>query len=328
MRASCLGAALLLRCGGAPGGADPRRRHGRAGPRTAARCSRRPARWAGRGLSRAAVAFERLAGGARGGAGAAREKVAELERTNAELADARESLLRSERLATVGRLAAGMAHEVGNPLGAIGGYAALARARLGTAAPADPEVEDFLGADRGGGGADRRASGSCSTSRGRRRPALLPVGLAAALDAALRLARVQPRFRDVEVALDSAADAPARARRRARLGQVFLNLLLNAGDAMGGRGRLRSPGRARVGGGVGRGPVRRPGSGDRPEHLSRVFDPFFTTKPPGEGTGLGLAVCHGILVSFGGASRPPIGEGGGAELSLELRRWTERVAPP
>ncbi|HSN15079.1 MAG TPA: histidine kinase dimerization/phospho-acceptor domain-containing protein, partial [Anaeromyxobacteraceae bacterium] len=97
----------------------------------------------GHGLARAAVAFERLAAALTEERLRLASKVAELERANTELAAARESVLRTERLATVGRLAAGVAHEVGNPLGAIGGYASLAQGRL-SGAGGDPEVRDWI----------------------------------------------------------------------------------------------------------------------------------------------------------------------------------------
>ncbi|MGB8930389.1 MAG: ATP-binding protein, partial [Anaeromyxobacteraceae bacterium] len=274
-----------------------------------------PGEGASHGLPRAAIAFERLAGALVEERRRLATKVAELESSNAQLAAARESLLRSEKLATVGRLAAGVAHEVGNPLGAIGGYAALAHTRL-TVAGGDAEVIDWL--DRIAV-ETRRIDGTIRELLDFARPAvpdLTPVALSSSLDAALRLARVQPRFRDVEVTLALPEELPPVRADDGRLCQLFLNLLLNAGDAMGGRGPLRIA--ARVDGAMVEVEVADRGPGIPEVDLSRIFDPFFTTKPPGEGTGLGLSVCHGIVESFGGTISVANREGGGAAFTLRL----------
>lgn len=274
-----------------------------------------PGEVAGHGLARAAIAFERLAGALVEERGRLAGKISELERSNAELATARESLLRSERLATVGQLAAGVAHEVGNPLGAIGGYAALAHARL-SAAAGDPEVIDWL--DRIAA-ETRRIDGIVRELLDFARPARLvlrPVDVGAALDAALRLAKVQPRFRGVEVLRELAAGLPAARADEGRLAQLLLNLLLNAGDAMGGRGPLRVSARAEPHAVVIE--IADRGPGIPAADLSRIFDPFYTTKAPGEGTGLGLAVCHGIAESFGGEIQAANREGGGAVFTVWL----------
>jgi len=274
-----------------------------------------PGEVAGAGLPRAAIAFERLAAMLGDERGRLAAKVEELQRANAELAATRESLLRSERLATVGRLAAGVAHEVGNPLGAIGGYAELARARL-SAAGGDPEVVDWL---------ERIAAETRRIDRIVRElldfarpavPRLVPVPLAEAVDGALRLARLQPRFREVEVSLALPEGLPEVLADAGRLGQVLLNLLLNAGDAMGGRGPLRIV--AREAGGAVELEVADRGPGIPPDDLARVFDPFFTTKAPGEGSGLGLSICHSIVNSFGGEITAANREGGGAVFAVRL----------
>jgi C4-dicarboxylate-specific signal transduction histidine kinase len=281
----------------------------------------------GHGLSRAAITFERAGAALAGERARLAEKVAELERANEALVQARESLLRADRLATLGQLASGIAHEVGNPLGAITGYVELARARLREAGPSEArrpssreEVEDFLarvGAEAGR--IDAIVRDLLDFARPAP-PALGPVDLPAVVDAAARLARVQARFREVAVEVDLARVPPVLADER-RLAQVFLNLFLNAGDAMCGRGRVTVSAR----------PVSAPsgprvevrvedtGPGIAKEHLGRVFEPFFTTKEPGQGTGLGLAVCHGIVTSFGGDISAAAGPGGGAAFRIELR---------
>jgi two-component system, NtrC family, sensor kinase len=268
------------------------------------------------GLGRAAVAFERLAGALGDERARLAAKVEELERANAELARARESLLVSERLATVGRLASGIAHEVGNPLGAIAGYVELARNRVAAGAPA-AEVDDFLARM---GAETIRIDAIVRDLLAFARPApptLAPTSVVAAVDGAIRLARVQSRFRSVEVELAIPPELPAVLADERRLGQVFLNLLLNAGDAMDGRGAVRIAAE-RAGDGV-EVTVGDRGPGISVEDRARVFDPFFTTKEPGRGTGLGLAICHGILASFGGAIAVGDRAGGGAELRLTFR---------
>jgi C4-dicarboxylate-specific signal transduction histidine kinase len=265
-------------------------------------------------LPRAAVAFERVAAQLAAERARLAAKVDELTCANAALADARASLVRSERLATVGRLAAGLAHEVGNPLGAITGYAELARARL--PAGAHPDLGDAV---------DRIAAAAARIDRTVRdlldfaRPspaAVAPIQLAPAVDAALRLARVQPRFRRVEVELRIPADLPAIEADEHHLAQVLLNLFLNAGDAMGGEGRVELAARAE--GDRVELEVADEGPGIAGEDLALVFDPFFTTKEPGAGTGLGLAICHRIMESLGGEIAAANGPRGAVFL-LRLR---------
>jgi len=269
--------------------------------------------------ARAAVAFERVAAALVEERAALAAKVAELESANRALAQARESWLRSERLAAVGRLAAGIAHEVGNPLGAIGGFAELARDRLRGAAP---EVEDLMSriaaeAER----IDRIVRDLLEFARPSP-PARSPVSLPAVADAAQRLARVQPRFREVEAAFAWPPDLPAALADEGRLVQVFLNLFLNAGDAMGGRGSVQVRGRAAEGGVEVE--VADRGPGIAPEHLAQVFDPFFTTKAPGAGTGLGLSVCHRLIEVMGGRIDAGNAPEGGAVFRLWLPAAAER----
>jgi signal transduction histidine kinase len=263
----------------------------------------------GPGLPRAALAFERTVA-------ALGEKVAALERANRELSQARESLVRQERLATAGRLAAGIAHEVGNPLGAITGYAELGRDRLRTGDAA--AVADFLA--RIGDEAlriDRIVRDLLDLARPGEEPVVGATGLAAPLDAALRLARMQPRFRSVAVDVALPDALPPVVADARRLSQVFLNLLLNAADATGGEGRVRVEAAAEGARVVVK--VSDDGPGIAAADLPRIFEPFFTTKGAGRGTGLGLAVSQGIVESFGGEISAANAAAGGAVLTLSLR---------
>lgn len=264
------------------------------------------------GLRHAAVAFERLADALAAERRALEDKVRELTEANAALSVASASLVRAERLATVGTLAAGLAHEIGNPLGAITAYAELARARAGR----DAALADY--AARIGREA-RRIDGVVRSllDFSRAAPAAGgPCALAGAVEEALGLARVQPRFARMRLEVEVPADLPPARADRAGLVQVFLNLALNAADASGGEGELRV--RAEAAGERLRITFADRGPGIPPEHLRRIFDPFFTTKAPGAGTGLGLAVCERIVAAAGGALAARNREGGGAELVVEL----------
>jgi C4-dicarboxylate-specific signal transduction histidine kinase len=269
------------------------------------------------GLSRAAIAFERVAAALAAERQRLAEKVSELERANAELVRARESVLRAERLATLGRIASGIAHEVGNPLGAIGGYAELARERLAKGGEAgQAAAADFLariGTEAGRIDAIVRELLDLARPS---EPELAEIDLAGPLDGALRVARVQARFRGVEVDVHVPDTLPKVVADERRLSQVFLNLLLNAGDAMAGAGKVRISAHAEGDEVVVL--VADSGPGIPPEDLPRVFEPFFTTKAIGQGTGLGLALSHGIMESFGGGLSAANGESG-AVFTVRLR---------
>ncbi|WP_242371069.1 sensor histidine kinase [Anaeromyxobacter sp. SG26] len=278
-----------------------------------------PAASAGRGVAGAAVAFERLAGALVEERLRLAEKVAELERANGALVDARESLVRAERLATAGQLASGIAHEVGNPLGAISGYAELARARLRDGRPAAlaqaAEFAERIAAETAR--IDRLVRDLLDLARPSA-PEVRSVNVRGPLDAALRLARAQARFRAVDVTEAIPEDLPAVLADEQRLAQVLLNLLLNAGDATGGAGAVRVS--AREDGPAVELAVEDGGPGFAAADLAHVFEPFFTTKPAGEGTGLGLAICRGIVEALGGEIRAGNAPGGGARVVLRLRR--------
>ncbi len=275
----------------------------------------------GQALSRAAVAFERVALALGEERARLAAKVEELTRANRALAEARESLLRSEKLATVGRLASGVAHEVGNPLGAISGFLDIARDRLGGGRLA--EVQEYLSRiDAEVRRIDVTVRDLLDFARPAR-PVLAAIDLPAAVDASLRVARVQTRFKGVEVDLDLSPELPKVLADEHTLAQVLVNLFLNAGDALGGKGGVRVVARAGPDRVVAR--VEDDGPGIAPADLPRVFDPFFSTKDPGQGTGLGLAICHRIMESYGGEIAAGNLPRGGAVFTLAFRA---APAPP
>ncbi|MCK6574369.1 ATP-binding protein [Myxococcota bacterium] len=213
-----------------------------------------------------------------------------------ELTAARDDLVRSEKLATVGRLAAGIAHEVGNPLTAVLGFVEFLR---------DPRTEDPALRRDLLERTDRELHRIRATIRElldfSRPQAARPraVNVAEAVEAALGLVRYQPRFKTLNVVVTPAvATAPPVTVDPDRLRQVLVNLLLNAADALSGQGTVVLDAGAGENGPWLR--VSDDGPGIPPEARARVFDPFVSTKPAGEGTGLGLAICQRLIEEAGG----------------------------
>ena len=249
-----------------------------------------------------------------------RDKVAEAQRYADDLKRAQERLVRSERLASVGRLAAGLSHEIGNPISAILGFQDLLL--MGGLTP--EEERDFL--ERMKKETERihkvlRDLLDFARPAGRPRgPAQEepPSSVSDAANDAVALVRPQKDWKGIEVTCDVAPDVPPVAIGHERLVQILLNLLLNAGDVVprdGGRVIVRAArderGRVRV-------TVEDDGPGIAPEIEPLLFEPFATTKDVGKGTGLGLAVCRGLVEAAGGAISAERGDLGGARFVVEL----------
>ncbi|HEY6180559.1 MAG TPA: two-component regulator propeller domain-containing protein, partial [Kofleriaceae bacterium] len=218
----------------------------------------------------------------------------------------RAKLLLSDRMASLGTLAAGIAHEINNPLAYVTANLEVVSESLGSApTPATPEEHAELQAAIGDAreGAERvrkivRGLRSFSRSEEEKR---VPIALPDVLAAAIRLTGNEVKHRAVLV-LDL-GPTPLVLADDGRLTQVFINLLINAAHAIPEgntdanritvRTRTDHDGRAVV-------EIHDTGGGMPPDILARAFDPFFTTKEIGEGTGLGLSICHGIISGLGG----------------------------
>jgi signal transduction histidine kinase len=259
--------------------------------------------------------------------------VGDLRASNAELRRAQAGLARAERLAVVGRLAAGVAHEVGNPLGAMLAFNEVAGRDPGIS----EATRELLGKAAAAGERARRILGQLLEYSRPARPARAPFDLAAVARECCDLVRAQRRYRDVALEVEAPADLPLALGDAASAAQILLNLALNAADACAGaelrtvRLQLR-PGalhtregdapaaaiRARCDAVVCH--VQDTGSGIAAEDRERIFDPFFTTKPPGSGTGLGLATAQRLAEEMEGAlelsAQAP--EGFVSELTLRL----------
>jgi len=233
----------------------------------------------------------------------------------------REQLVQAEKLATLGQLIAGIAHELNNPLAAMVGHAQMLR--LGQQ---DPKVA--ARADRIVDAAQRatRIVRNFLTVARRHHPERVAVSVNEIVTKTLELLAYQLRVGNVEVESALAPDLPQIAGDPHQLQQVVLNLVNNAIQAMapGGQGRLGvtsslSPDRSTI-----RLAVTDNGPGIPPEHLPRVLEPFFTTKPQGEGTGLGLAIAQGIVTDHGGIIAVESTLGQGATFTVTL----PATAPP
>jgi signal transduction histidine kinase len=272
-----------------------------------------------------------------------------LNRMTTRLLEEQTLAVRAEKMASVGRLAAGIAHEIGNPLGAINGYTHLARRRL-----RDRGLEDELEAiERETTRIDRIVRGLLDYARPRRTtPESIEID--ECVGRVVTMLRDQGALKQVEVRIEIPAGVPALSGDRHELEQTLVNLLLNAVDAMEGNGTVTIAARAdslaslrddtalrkgdspsvlaerernprvrawlhRVGepARIVTVTVADSGPGVDPDIMERIFDPFFTTKPPGKGTGLGLAIVARIVDNLGGVVWVrPAREGGAAFVMM------------
>lgn len=278
-------------------------------------------------VARLAAAFNEMAAQLRAERDALEQRLRELERTAHELATAQQQVIHGEKLASVGRLAAGVAHEIGNPLSAILGLVELLRSDAAQSA----QSAEFLARIQ------RETERIHHIIRdlldfSRRDPEGEVPGQTADLGQviadAVNLVRPQKESKAVEIEVGIEPGLGRVLAPQHRLTQVLLNLLLNAVDALEGRGTVRIEARAEPGGGCLLA-VSDDGPGLPAAVLARLFEPFTTTKPPGKGTGLGLAVCHALVEAMGGhiaaGNRPE----GGARFEVRLRAAPARasVAP-
>jgi len=286
-----------------------------------------------------------------------------LEKANRELKEAHREMVRVEKMASVGQLAAGIAHEIGNPLAAVLGYTAILQKETG-----DPEAAQYLDhIERETIRIQKIISGLLEFSRPRETH-VQTLDMGGLVRETLDLVTPQPIFRQVRLDLALSEENLDVRGDRHQLQQAMVNLLINGAQAMEGEGTLWITSESRtlaVGeGGVPRRratdhqrkratdqknadygadrksfpdlpwliegevvvavTIRDSGPGIPLEILGRIFDPFFTTKATGEGTGLGLSITYGIIEAHGGALRARDCEDGGAEFVILLPEKSEQ----
>jgi signal transduction histidine kinase len=275
------------------------------------------------------------------------ERIVQLEHTLAEqnlaLREAQAALVQNEKLASLGRVAAGVAHEINNPIAYVTNNVTVLRRDMQAAL----EVLDAYAAGRAAEAArigeetdlayfrahfgrtcDKTLEGLQRVRdivRNLRDFARLDeaefkeADLNAALDSAVEILRYEIKNKDIRLEKDLRPLPPVPCHS-GKINQVFLNLLANAVQACERGGRVTARTRAEGDGVVIE--VEDNGSGIRPEHRARLFEPFFTTKPVGQGTGLGLSVSFGIVRDHGGAIEveSEVGRGSTFRVRLPLRQ--------
>lgn len=236
------------------------------------------------------------------------------------LAAANTQMTRAEHLATLGELAAGLAHEIRNPLAGIAGVIEIIGRDLPEASPAREVLQEV---QREVLHIKRILSDLLDYARPRA-PDFRLTDLNTTAEHAVALARQQALSRPIEIELRCADGLPPVEHDTAQIQQVLLNLLLNAIQAIPAEGRVTVSLEAR--GGFALITVSDTGRGIAPEHLPSIFRPFFTTK--GQGTGLGLSLARRIVESHGGRLEvtSQLGKGSVFSAWLPLRRPAEIAA--
>jgi len=219
------------------------------------------------------------------------------------------------RLAAVGELAAGVAHELNNPLAAVLLYSQLLKSRndINGSLAGDIEIV-HREAERA-----TRITGSLLSFARRHKPEKSPISLNEVITKSAELNAYQMKLKNIEVEMDLDPDLPVTMADFHQLQQVFVNIINNAEQAMSDsreQHALRIT--SRQSGDMIRITFADDGPGISEENIERVFDPFFTTKEVGKGTGLGLSICYGIVEEHGGRISVESTPGQGATFTVEI----------
>jgi two-component system NtrC family sensor kinase len=253
--------------------------------------------------------------------------VTSLEKTNLKLKRAQEEIVRAEKLASVGRLSSGIAHEIGNPIGIVMGYLELLKQKNVT----ESEKSEYITRTEN---EINRINTVIHQLLDLSRPSAKGTEHISVHDIILEITdvlKLQPLMASIQLDLALEADRDLVMADAGQLRQVFLNLAINAADAVSSIEESEK-GRLTISTGVADSPenendlegaalvitFKDNGPGIPADLVGNIFDPFFTTKEPGKGTGLGLSVSFMIIESFGGTIRAESAAGGGAVMTILL----------
>jgi two-component system NtrC family sensor kinase len=224
-----------------------------------------------------------------------------------------EQLLQSEKMAAIGQLISGVAHELNNPLTAILGYSQL----LSSSEFVNERGADYVGKLYKQARRTHRIVNNLLSFSRQQKPERLPVRINQVIEDTLALREYDLRVNNIHIHRDLAGNLPLTGADAHQLQQVFLNILNNAVDAIlerSDRGDIR----VRTWQSEGRIVAEFVDSGPGIQDTHRVFDPFYTTKAVGKGTGLGLSICYGIITEHGGEITVDNAPGQGASVTVAL----------
>jgi two-component system, NtrC family, sensor kinase len=230
-------------------------------------------------------------------------------------------LIQSEKMAGLGRLAAGVAHEINNPMSGIMLYANLVQEELGDDHPLQEDLKTII-----------REAERCKVIVAdllefshQTTYEMNLIDPNAVIRKTLGVLRNQPLFQNIEIILELEDNILPLFGNSMRLNQVIMNIVINAAQAMEGRGTLRIKTRTRANQDIDEIIISDTGPGIEESLLEKIFDPFFTTKMTGEGTGLGLSVSYAIVKEHKGNIRVTSTPGNGATFTLRFPAVMENL---
>ncbi len=226
----------------------------------------------------------------------------------------------TEKLTALGEMASGVAHEVNNPLGGILLYSNLVLEDIPEDSPARENMQKIIYQTNRCKEIVQSLLDFARTPTGD----MVPLKINNVVNTSLNLIKQQAMFHGIEIKTSLSENLPEIIGDRARLEEVFLNLFINAADAMNGKGlltiktTLTSNNSIKV-------LVTDTGEGIDKEHLQHIFEPFFTTKDPGKGTGLGLSIVYGIIKKHNGLIEAESEPGKGTTFIISLPSYISKL---
>ncbi|OGP73053.1 MAG: hypothetical protein A2V86_17195 [Deltaproteobacteria bacterium RBG_16_49_23] len=234
------------------------------------------------------------------------------ERTR-ELQEVQDQLIRAGKMAALGELAAGVAHEINNPLTGVLTFSSLILKKLEENHPWKKDMENIVQQTTR---CRNIVKGLLDFAR-QRKPDKKEWDIHFLIDRTVTLVENQARFQNIKIVKELKADMPMLSVDGDQIQQVFMNIIINAADAIGGNGgtlTIKTESHDKIA----EISFTDTGCGMSKEHLSKIFTPFFTTKETGKGTGLGLAITYGIVQSHGGDIEVASETGKGSTFRIKL----------